>query len=304
MIGLDADAAGRTRTHALGIAMPANDTPEPDHLSFARGRARASAAIRFRDHGMQVEPARSFRFRHPDHDRDWFQLTWVRGAFHLSGALGELSLKHYDAVSQDFDESVRWLATANTAYLLGRSTAGRRFDAAASLARIKDQIDQELAHALRTLRHERRKARRDGRPRPAATLSLDDMPALVEMTQAMGLGSHLDAVPAGRLRRDIRRAIEGAAKDGEIALVRLVAGTSLARHGGVLVYDYPERARVQIAAMRWAAEQLLARSHPLPFRRWAAGGRWLGAIVARLTPRRGPAATPSQDRPTPRPPAP
>lgn len=303
MVLLAVDDAGRACPSALGIEMAASDPPEPDHLSFARGRARASAAIRFRDHRMQVEPARSFRFRHPDRDHDWFQLTWVRGAFHLSGALGELSLKHYEAVSQDFDESVRWLATANTAYLLGRSTAGRRFDAAASLAGIKDQIDQELAHALRTLRHERRKARRDDRPRPPATLSLDDMPALVEMTEAMGLASRLEGVPPGRLRREVRRAIEDAADDGEIAFARLVAGTSLARHGGVLVYDYPERARLQIAAMRWAAEQLLARAHPLPFRRWTVAGRWLGAIVARLGPRHRLEATPSREGAPPQPPA-
>jgi len=69
-----------------------------------------------------------------------------------SGALGELGLEHHDAVSQDFEESIRWLATANTAYLLGRSTAGGRFDAAATIARINDQIDQELAPALRAAR--------------------------------------------------------------------------------------------------------------------------------------------------------
>jgi hypothetical protein len=276
--------------------MSANDPPEPDHLSFARGRARASAAIRFRDHRMQAEPARSFRFCHPDRDQDWFQLTWVRGAFHLSGALGELSLTHYDAVSQDFGQSLHWLATANTAYLLGRSTAGRRFDAAATIARINDQIDQELAHALRTLRHERRKARRDDRPLPPATLGLDDMPALVEMAEALGLEQRLDGVPAGRLRRAIRGAVEAAAEDGEIAFARLVAGTSLARHGGVLVYDYPERARLEIAAMRWAAEQLLAEPRPLPFRRWRLGGRRLATVVGRLLPGHGREATPPSSR--------
>ena len=272
--------------------MAANDPPEPDQLSFARGRARASAAIRFRDHRLQVEPALSFRFHHPEHDRDWFQLTWVRGAFHLSGALGELSLKHYEAVSQDFDDGLHWLATANTAYLLGRSTAVRRFDAAASRARIEDQIDQELAHALRTLRHERRRARRDDRPLPPATLSLDDMPALVELSEAMGLAGRLEGVPPGRLRREIHAAVEAAAVAGEHAVAGLVAATSLARHGGVLVYDYPERARLQIAAMRWAAEQLLARPRPLPSWRRAVGGRWPGALWARLRARHRRAATP------------
>jgi hypothetical protein len=304
MIRLVAAHAGRTCPSALGIEMAASDPPDPDRLSFARGRARASAAIRFRDHRLEVEPARSFRFRHPEHDRDWFQLTWVRGAFHLSGALGELSLKHYEAVSQDFDESVRWLATANTAYLLGRSTAGRRFDAAASLARIKDQIDQELAHALRTLRHERRTARRDERPVPSATLSLDDMPALVEMTRALGLESGPEGVPPGRLRRRIHGAIDAAAGDGEIAFARLVAATSLARHGGSLIYDYPERARLQIAAMRWAAEQLLARPGPLPFGGRAVGERWLGAVFARLAPGRRRDRSPPPAGSPPRPPAP
>jgi hypothetical protein len=232
---------------------------------------------------MQVEPARSYRFLDPGDDATWFQLTWVRGAFHLSGAFGELSLKHYDAVSQDFDESVRWLATANTAYLLGRSTAVKRFDAGASLAKIVDQVDQEMAHALRTLRHERRTARRQRRPRPGGELSLDDVPALVEMAQAVGLGARLESAPPGRLRREIRTTLEAAAEDGEIAFVRLLAGTSLARDGGVLVYDYPERARRQIAAMRWAAEQLLARPHPLPL-----GRRWLGGLVDRLRARHGP----------------
>ncbi|MBX3481632.1 MAG: hypothetical protein KF842_14670 [Caulobacter sp.] len=110
------------------------------------------------DHRTADRPCRNFDFRKPGSYAYAFSLCWQPGSITLSGDLGEMTITHWQAIT-DLQSSLKWLAGSSYDYLLGKARAVRVYDPEATLTEVVRWANEEAIEAIRALRDERPRRR-------------------------------------------------------------------------------------------------------------------------------------------------
>lgn len=111
------------------------------------------------DHVAKARRSRAFDFRQPGSFAYAYSLTWTSGSLALAGDCGEMTVTHYQALS-DLKAGLRWAAGSDFDYLLSKATARRTYDADATFQRIREDLNREAINARRGDRQELQEWRR------------------------------------------------------------------------------------------------------------------------------------------------
>jgi hypothetical protein len=140
--------------------------------AYERDIARARSYIA--NHQTSDRRSRCFDFRDPKKGSHYaFALTWQPGSLTLAGDLGELVVSHYHAL-RDLEAGLRWAASSNYDYLLGKTERRPSFDREETLRDIVQMANEGALDSFRGIRDELNRWRRD-RPDPYAWLTPEAM---------------------------------------------------------------------------------------------------------------------------------
>lgn len=209
-----------------------------------------------------------------DKGRQWcpygFKLVWTPGMFQLFGDIDELTLTHYDAIGRDLRSSLEWLYSSNFSYLAGKSNAKKEYDQEATVERVWERLFEEATYFLQVYRHELAEWRdKCAEIRAANEILLDDGEEIPERPLRPS-NDEIDE-PFRRLADVI-----GAAADNvqcrsawRKGLRRLLMARPLTENEAaefsyelfddfeMVKYEWPRNLEMQIAAMQFAANQIL-----------------------------------------------
>ncbi|ATC34131.1 hypothetical protein CA606_18325 [Caulobacter vibrioides] len=130
---------------------------------YAHDLARIDEALS--PHVCKARNARAFDFRTPGKGGTYaFSLTWTPGSLSLAGDCGELTMTHYSAL-WTLEEGLRWAATSDIHYLLGKTRLKETFDRDATIRDIIKMANEGAVDSRKRLRDELRGWRRE-RPDP------------------------------------------------------------------------------------------------------------------------------------------
>jgi hypothetical protein len=97
----------------------------------------------FANHKVSEAPSIAWLVKNPERHSYWFKISWTPGVLTLSGDLGELVLTHYQAMPTS-SEAIAWVNGGNEEYLLGKSTAEKKFSQEATKEALADMANTFL----------------------------------------------------------------------------------------------------------------------------------------------------------------